>query len=387
MNVLPWYKVILLFILFYSNSVLSQVNVKIEWSECIELPSSVRGTKHAGLAGAFCGALNNTLVLIGGANFPESMPWDGGKKKYCDEVYLLKLSDTPPFNWIEKKNKFPVSIAYGAGIVYHNKMICIGGENENGISDKVWELTLNAEEDGLLIKEITRLPVPLTNLTAACIGHKLYIAGGETKDQVSSKLYSLDLHRVTDGFTTLSDIPVAVSHTLLLPSGLKSNADLYLIGGRKKNTNGVSTLYSTVYRYHTKSNTWTEKAELPYTLSALVGIRIKKNQFLITGGDKGETFSKTEHYLSAIQSEPDLQKKQELINLKNQLLAHHPGFKGNLLYYDVKKDNWTIGERFSFEVPVTTMAVLWKKTIFLPSGEIRAGVRSPQIIQGKIKQK
>ena len=44
-----------------------------------------------GLAGALIGISNNQLIAAGGANFPESMPWEGGAKKYHKALYIYYI--------------------------------------------------------------------------------------------------------------------------------------------------------------------------------------------------------------------------------------------------------------------------------------------------------
>lgn len=373
--------------LIVSIPILAQKKVIIDWSVCAELPSEIPNTKHRGLAGAHIGIIKNTLIILGGANFPDKMPWDGGVKKYHSTIYILGLSGKKPCQWINTKINFPVSLAYGATVLYKNKLICIGGENENGPTDKIWQVSLNPLGDTVLIKELSRLPTPLTNLTANIVGHTLFIAGGESKTEVSNKLYSLDLKHIDKGFKNLSSVPVALSHAVFLSNSAKSGADLFLIGGRKKNQHGISTLYSSVFKYNVKSNTWTALADLPYALSALNGVTLSNNQIIILAGDAGETFSKTEEYLLAISAEKEVAKKQELINQKNHLQINHPGFSKGILQYDVQNNVWSEVGTFPYEAAVTTTALLWHKSILIPSGEIKAGIRTPKIFKGDVKQK
>ena len=55
----------------------------IAWEERPSIPD-----KH-GFAGPFAGVSSRTLVVAGGANFPESYPWEGGKKVWHDRIFLL----------------------------------------------------------------------------------------------------------------------------------------------------------------------------------------------------------------------------------------------------------------------------------------------------------
>ncbi len=49
-----------------------------------------------GFAGAFAGISHGTLLVAGGANFPDKKPWEGGQKVWHDNVYALEL---PAGSW------------------------------------------------------------------------------------------------------------------------------------------------------------------------------------------------------------------------------------------------------------------------------------------------
>jgi N-acetylneuraminic acid mutarotase len=69
------------------------------------------------------------------------------------------------------------------------------------------------------------------------------------------------------------------------------------------------------------------------------------------------------------------------------LQSNHPGFSNEILCYDTKLDSWTVEGRLPFPTPVTTHAFLWDNRIFIPGGEIRAGVRTPDIFSAELPKK
>ena len=54
---------------------------QLVWEKVAELPR-LNGQAHPGLAGCYAGHHQGVLLVAGGANFPDGMPWDGGKKQY-----------------------------------------------------------------------------------------------------------------------------------------------------------------------------------------------------------------------------------------------------------------------------------------------------------------
>ncbi len=358
----------------------------LQWEIAGNLPASP-GQQHAlGVAGPVAGYQGDVMIVAGGANFPDAMPWAGGKKKYYDDVFVYKRAGEKLI--LQKKGfKLPSAIAYPATCSAESGIIYAGGENENGISNKVTLLQWNEATENLVIKHFPDLPEALTNASAAVYDNIIYVAGGETSTAVSNRLYSLNLHNLAAGWQQLTPVPVPVSHAVFTVQLNAGHPFIYLIGGRKKNANGISDLYASVCAYDVERKVWTTKKSLPYPLAAGTGIAVDSNHIILFGGDKAETFHQVETLLSRISTEKDEAKKLELIRQKNQLLATHPGFSKDVLQYNTTTDQWKTISSIPFNTQVTTTALLWKDHIFIPGGEIKAGVRTAHILSAKINSK
>ncbi|NCU04491.1 MAG: hypothetical protein GXC73_10945 [Chitinophagaceae bacterium] len=365
-------------LMFFNASIYAQKKqeLKLQWTVAAELPVAANGQPALGFAGMVAGVHNNKLIIAGGANFPEAMPWNGGKKKYHDDVYVYAKKGNGFI--LQEKNKLPFSIAYAASVTTNMGILLAGGENENGITDKVFLVQLVVSSSMLAFQNLPDLPIPVANASLTVVGNIVYLAGGETINESSNQLLALDLKKVGAGWQQLPQIPKALSHAVLLAKG----NDLFLIGGRKKNSNGISDLYSSVFEFNIQTNQWTEKQPLPYALSAGTGA-VHQNKLLLFGGDKGATFHRTEELIAAINNSKDENEKQRLTAEKAKLQTAHPGFSNEILAYDIANDNWQVIAALPFPTPVTTTAVQWKNCFILPSGEIKAGVRSPYILSAK----
>ena len=352
----------------------------IKFAVAATLPSDENKQPSVGYAGAVTGVHQNHLLLAGGANFPEAMPWQGGKKIYHSTIFVYQ-QNKGQLELIQQNTKLPESIAYPAVCTTLEGVLYIGGENENGITNKVWMLQWNQQKQTTQVIAYPSLPIGLANAAATFINNKVFVAGGETAQDATTHFFELDLTNTKAGWKSLAAIPHAVSHAVLVGLGNDLQQALYLIGGRKKNTNGISTLYKEVYAYDLKSHTWKERATMPYALSAGTGIWYNLDQLIVFGGDRGTVFSQVEKLLAAIAKETDPVKKQTLINQKNQLQETHPGFSKEVLMYQANTNQWQVIATIPFDTPVTTTAVKWNDGVFLPSGEIKAGVRSPHILK------
>ncbi|CAL1516728.1 N-acetylneuraminate epimerase [Chitinophaga sp. MM2321] len=358
----------------------------IKWTIAGELPPGNGCSRSLGVAGPVAGLYGGILLVAGGANFPESMPWEGGKKKYYDEGFVYAGSGQHPL--LQKETfKLPAPVAYAASCSTPQGVLYAGGENENGISNKVYLLQWDIATEKAVVKSLPDLPEAITNGAASADGNNVYFAGGETVNGVSDNFYSLDLRHTTAGWTKLPTLPKPVSHMVLIVQPGGDHPGVYLMGGRKKNADGISELYTSVYMFDLLTQSWKEKRSMPYSLCAGTGIGTAQGSIFLFGGDKGTTFHQSETLNAATGREKDPVKKQALIEQRIRLQSTHPGFSNEILVYNTATDVWSVAGSIPFETPVTTVAVAWGNDVIIPSGEIRAGVRTPQLLLGKLPGK
>jgi N-acetylneuraminic acid mutarotase len=359
------------------------VSVSIEWSIAgnIEGNSSI---KSLGISGAVSGIYKNTLIVAGGNNFPDGMPWNGGKKKYYNDVTIYSKSNGQIAS-ISIPFKLSSNISYAATCSTPLGVFYGGGENENGITNQAYLLKLDENNKNLQIQQLPSLPLSVTNASAANIGNTIYVAGGETSSGVSNQIFSIDLNSINPTWIELPSVPKSFSHAVMVAQISNLNNCIYIIGGRTKLQDGISIFYSSVLAYDIKAKQWLEKKSLPHGLSAGTGVAYKDHYIIMIGGDKGDTFHQTELLINAIAAEKDPIKKQMLVEQKASLQSNHPGFSKDQLLYNTKTDEWSNLAEFPFTSPVTTSAMILGNSIVIPGGEIKAGVRNASILLGKIK--
>lgn len=353
--------------------------VIFNWEIAGSLPSPLQNQEALGVAGPVTGVNQNRLIVAGGANFPQGMPWQGGKKFYAKQVYIFSrvqnhlalLTDT--FN-------LPESIAYTANCVTSKGIFYAGGENENGISDKAYLLSWDTSKKTLTIQALPALPFPVTNAAATVCNDFVYMVGGENKEKVSAQCWALDLNKPDAGWKILTPVPKPVSNTVLVSVAAQNSDRLFLLGGRCKTDTGISTFYSSVFEYDIAQNQWHEKSPLPYALSAGTGVQLNATTLVLFGGDRGTTFHQVETALVAMTKTNDPAEKEKITQHKNDLLIHHPGFSKEILLYNIKTGQCQSMGNMPYAAPATTTAFWWGNAVLLPCGEIKAGVRTPFIL-------
>ncbi len=354
----------LLFILMIISPItlLSQKKqIEMKWTKLTNIPDQM------GFAGAYVGVAHDHLVVMGGANFPDGLaPWDGGKKIWTNKIFVLKdIGDT----WIEI-GSLPDSMGYGAVASFQGNIFIAGGSNEHGHLANTYRLSF--QEDDLQIRRLPDLPHPIANCASVCIGNYWYILGGiEFPDSkvATSICWRLDLDQVAKGWEQYPAIP---GEGRMLSVAGDLNENLIVASGVSLH-DGKRQYLRDAYILDTE-NTWRRIANLPESVAAAPGpawFDRQSESLLIFGGDNGELASK-------------------------DLRERHPGFSNNVLCYSPDENVWQyavskIGiapqnQDDKIWAPVTTGAVFWKEGIVLPMGEIRPGVRTPQVLFGTLTQ-
>lgn len=355
----------------------------IEWNIAGEIPGS-NENKPIGLAGAISGVNNNVLLVAGGSNFPDKMPWLGGKKHYYNQIYIYEKGGANKLKLSPESFLLPNNLAYSAVFSAKKGLIVAGGENELGNSKKVLLLKWSPKKRYLSITNLPDFPFAVTNASLCVVGDLVYLAGGEVDGQTVDSFLALNLNTPNLGWKVLAKIPQITSHGVLLAPTTKGNGQLFLAGGRRKNASACSTIYNEVFAYDIAQNKWVSKQPLPYGVSAAAGVSYGK-ELLIFSGDTGETFNKVENLIFKIQQEKDSDRLKALNIEKERVLTGHPGFSTGVLVYNLSTNKWNLLNTLPAHPPVTTNAVLWGNQIYISGGEIRAGVRSATILSGKIK--
>ncbi|WP_413997912.1 galactose oxidase [Flavobacterium sp. W1B] len=362
----------------------------VEWKTAAQLQNE-DGSLSLGFAGAINGISNDVLLVTGGANFPDKMPWEGGKKNYSKVIHVLQKCDNQ-FTWIKKvKSVLPEPIAYCGTTSTDLGVVYVGGENENGLSNKSFLLKWNSTKKEVETKSLPDFPLAITNIALTHIGNVVYAVGGDEAKQSSDFFASLDLNDANPQWKSLPKLPLALANSVVIAQKGKNGTNIYVVGGRTKTDSGISDLHKTTFVFDVKKQKWESAATISdgknsTNFSAGAGVAIGSHSVLIIGGDNGVIFHQIETYLSQIAQVESPEEKADLIAKKNKLVTNHPGFYNGILLYNTLTDKWSkIGE-LPFLPHVTTPAVLWDKKIILSNGEIKPGIRTPDVMLGKIKK-
>ncbi|WP_114940121.1 kelch repeat-containing protein [Mucilaginibacter endophyticus] len=368
---------------------------KISWSVPVRIPPAPGTDKQLGLAGVFTGTSNGVLIIAGGSNFADgAMPWQGGKKLHYNDVYVLEKGSTGKFNWLKPKTEhLPQKIAYGASTTLPEGIVCAGGETETspGSAD-VFLMNWDPVEKDMAFTDLPSLPLPLANACMTSIGKVIYLIGGESEGKPSAKCFTLNLADQEPRWKAIADLPIAMSHSVAVTQSNGKYPCVYVIGGRSSTASGISDLHSYTFCYDPLINKWiglskVTDAKQPINISAATAVAVGARHILLIGGDKGTIFHQIETYNALIAKAKTDKEKQSLQQQKLTLLNNHPGFSKDVFQFNTVSNSWQKIGHLPFYGQVTTTAVLWGSEIFIPGGEIKPGIRTAAVSQGKFNSK
>lgn len=358
--------------------------LSITWEKSRHIPPYKPDKVQQGLAGAFIGIHDNKLIIAGGSNFENGLPWKGASKLYHKAIYVLQKEDYNNFKWIDQQliGELMFPVAYGASISLHDGIICIGGENEEVSVKNVFRIVWSA--DMMHFDTLPDLPLPLANEGAVNIGSIIYVAGGSSKNIQTNVFLFLELNNLEKGWKTLPSLPQPLSHPVMVCQSDGTETCIYVIGGRNKN--GITSYFlSSVWKYSPSRNKWEIdnqihiNKDVPFGLAAGTGIAYGLDKIILFGGDKGIIFNKIESLLYSIANTNDTVEKKLIYSKRDSIQENHTGFYRDILLYNTVNHSWIkIGE-IPGKSQVTTTAVRWGDEIIIPAGEIRPGIRTSEI--------
>ena len=326
---------------------------QIIWDTKIELPPLCSSDiKNPGLAGVFSGIIGDNLLILGGANFPDKMPWEGGEKRWWTTLYSFNLTKNA---WCIVPDFLSKPLAYGVTIQLPDEILCIGGCDADSCYSEVWSVS-EGREGWSINHDWSSLPVGLACGTGVLCEDKIYVFGGQIsmkKQVATSYTFVLDLKSKEKGWQTFPSWPgepkgYAVSAAL--------NGEIYLFSGRNYNDNGLLNVHTDGFVFTPQTQSW-EKLPGYFPFMAGTAFSDKKETIFFAGGVE-----------EVLPTTPE-----------------HPGFSRSIACYNVKTNKITTWQESPYPIPVTTNLVMRNDMIYITSGEIRPGVRTPLILRGVIQ--
>lgn len=341
-----------------------------------------------GLAGAFIGTLNGGVYVMGGSNFEQGYPWEGGKKVYHDALYrLVPGKDTLSCTLIS--GRFPKPMAHGFTVSLPKRLFCFGGITPHGDNQAVY--VVRERKPGLLqLDSVACFPVNFRAVGAVVIKNRIYLPGFIGKE---AACYAFDPNELT--WYPLAAYPgrLRKEGVMVCAQNCGKGDRLYMFGGRSV-VEGRLFLHNDVLEYDPLRNVWMDKGPIriktdgkemvPNAWMGAAVLAYGTSNILLFGGDDGLAF--TERFVLEQQcaAETDSHKLQALQGtLKDRFLAHR-GFSNQLLSYHTVTNTWVVLATAPQPLPVVTTAIKSGSDVLLIGGEAKPAIRTPDLLRVKM---
>lgn len=375
-----------------------------EYSNLPNLPANEGQKIQPGLAGSYIGVDDDVLIIAGGANFPNKLPWQGGSKKFYDEIFILerKVNETDEYEWTKANKKIPFSAAYGGAISTSKGLFCFGGNSVNSSINETWFINYIPETKEIEITPGPELPIPLSNFAFAKVDGSIYIAGGISQlgGEATNSFFKLETtNKPKDwewtSFSPWEGKPRAFAIGVAQSDGLDNC--FYLFSGRDIDKKGNWEILYDAHVYNPILNKWSvisKGGNKEFPFMAGTAFSLGANSIVFTSGAEGE-MAKEEFKIKEKISQLEIdesngeQVEQILKTTRLKLIKHlnnHPGFGNEISVFNtITKETDNLGS-LPKSGQVTTTAVKWGEDIVIPSGEIRPGVRTPEILKVGVRK-
>jgi N-acetylneuraminic acid mutarotase len=263
---------------FLSKNIQSSVATEISASASPEAEASIsegpplplgRGSHAAGVIGG-------QVIVIGGTSWSA----DRTKKTFHNDSVVFKNGA-----W-QAGPSIDVPLAEGA-FADDGRALYLAGGLASATEPRNEVFKISPGSDGELhVEKLSPLPVALSACSAAILGSRLYVVGGNTgSDEYSNQLWSLDIKEPASRWRKEAVLPgVGRGYPALAASG----RFLYLLGGLKGGNGAVhERALSDCYLYDPLSNRWKAMGNLPFAGYCWSAERIDDAHLLLAGRADG----------------------------------------------------------------------------------------------------
>lgn len=214
------------------------------------------------------------------------------------------------------------------------------------------------------------IPEPLKNGTGAVDENGVVYVG---MGSAGTTWYKIDLKRKDKYWVRIKPFPSSPREQSI---SAFLNGELYVFGGiGKKESESTLQVFSDIYKYTPKNNTWQKVNSIsPIGLAGHTGIKLSENKILITGGVNKNIFEK--YFVDLKEADSDKARKNKVIEKYFNKPAKDYFFNKTMFVYDVKENQWDNAGELPGAGTAGSSFVAINNKVMLINGELKPGLRT-----------
>ncbi len=222
---------------------------ELEWHKLTNLPPAPGQEVQDGLAAPFAGVSGDVLLIAGGNN-----------EKFYDHAYALGKNTEGEYTW-HTGFQIPYRAAYGVSITVPEGVICIGGSNSTGSLSSVFLMKWDPDSEQIKTESLPSLPCAMSQMAAALVDQKIYLAGGYTDDRPANTFLCLDLSKWGGhdfNWEVLEDFPGPPRlQAIAVGQNAAEEQHFYFFSGYSVPEDADDALLTDGLEYNPRTSTWT----------------------------------------------------------------------------------------------------------------------------------
>lgn len=309
-----------------------------------------------GVSACFAGVADGFLLMAGGCNFPETPAAEGGKKRYYQGIYAASLSDNTDLRW-KQIGLLPHACAYGVSIQLDNGLLCVGGNNhESSLTDA---FILSIKEGKAAIQTLPSLPFPMDNFTGCRRKDEVIVSNGK-------EICTLNLCHPEEGWTL---IPIAGGAMLGQPVSGTAQGCFYLWGGCTTKTDEQPTTL------HINGDRFTDLTITPTAVEP--PLDDEDNSIYLGGATAINLSTDTIVAIGGVNKDVFL----DAVNHPKPGYMTHPieWYRFNPYISVFTQGRWHIAGKSQVTARAGAALAVWGNYIYIIGGELKPGIRTPEI--------
>lgn len=259
-------------------SLQSKMSAFLDWEASANLPQNLMNHQIV--------TWQNYVFCVGGYNGSNPV----------NTVYRATQQTSGISGWTTL-NALPVALKDMAVAATQTKLIVLGGRNNDGVSDKIYEAGIKSDYS---IESWTEspfsLPQPLWGARAIVVHDNIYLIGGaptDTPNDATNKVYLLKLNAAgsISSITEVTDLPEARNDHAVASYDSK----IYVTGGYDASHTLKSSVYCATVNLDGTIGTWQSQTNLPIAISNHTSV-CANGILTMMGGWEGELPSNKFYY-------------------------------------------------------------------------------------------